>query len=372
MKICIYNVTSSHLHGGLETYCWEMGRALARRGHAVTLAAGARGGAWHDEVTLAQFPFRLEQEWPNFGHRFQRLMERLSFARPALDHVLSAGYDAVVICKPYDFPVMWHARRRGLKAEVVFHASGTDFYLGDRWFSGAVDHWAAVSRYTAAQQEARYGRATSVVHNGVDVERFRPLDRSPDLRRRWDVPANARLIVSTGRLVGWKGLRIIVSAMPRLARDVHYLAVGAGPEAESLRAHASALGVADRVHLPGRVGHPELPAVLSHADIYVQPSIGEESFGISVLEAMACRLPVLASHIGALPEVVADGETGRLVAPGDVGAWTSALADFLADPARRQRMGAAARARAEAKFTWAAGAENLEAIFLRGPACAGS
>jgi len=372
VKICIYNVTSSHLHGGLETYCWEMGRALARRGHAVTLAAGARGGAWHDEVTLAQFPFRLEQEWPNFGHRFQRLMERLSFARPALDHVLSAGYDALVICKPYDFPVMWHAKRRGLKAQIAFHASGTDFYFGDRWFSGVVNRWLAVSRYTAAQQEGRYGRATSVVHNGVDVERFRAMDRDPSLRKRWDVPPKARLIVSTGRLVGWKGLRLVVSAMPGLARDVHYLAVGAGPEAESLRAHASVLGVADRVHLAGRVEHPELPAVLSQADIYVQPSIGEESFGISVVEAMACGLPVLASDFGALPEVVADGETGMLVARGDVSAWTSALADLLADPARRQRMGTAARARAEAKFTWASVARDLEATILGDAACAAS
>ncbi|HMH18494.1 MAG TPA: glycosyltransferase family 4 protein [Burkholderiales bacterium] len=372
MKICIYNVTSCHLHGGLETYCWEMGRALARRGHSVSLVAGARGSAWHDEVTLAQFPFRLEQEWPDFGHRFQRLMERLSFARMALDHVLSARYDALVICKPYDFPVMWHARRRGMKAQVVFHASGTEFYFGDRWFSGVVDRWLAVSRYTAAQQEGRYGRATSVVYNGVDVERFRVVERDPSLRRRWDVPANARLIVSTGRLVGWKGLRIIVSAMPRLPGDVHYLVIGAGTEAESLRAHASALGVADRVHLIGRVEHPELPEVLSQADIYVQPSIGEESFGISVVEAMACRLPVLASDIGALPEVVVDGETGALVAPGDVRAWTAALADLLADPPRRLRMGVAAHARAEAKFTWASVARDLEATILGDAPCAAS
>jgi glycosyltransferase involved in cell wall biosynthesis len=372
VKICIYNVTSCHLHGGLETYCWEMGRALAQRGNDVTLVAGARGNAWHDEVKLAQFAFRLEQEWPDFGHRFQRLMERLSFARSALDHVLSAGYDALVISKPYDFPVMWRARRRGLKAQIAFHASGTEFYFGDRWFSGAVDHWLAVSRYTARQQEGRYGHATSVVHNGVDVGRFHPVGRNPDLRTAWGVPANARLVVSTGRLVGWKGLRLVVSAMSGLAGDVHYLVVGAGPEAEALRAHASALGLSDRVHLTGRVEHPRLPEVLSQADVYVQPSIGEESFGISVVEAMACGLPVLASNFGALPEVVADGETGMLVAPGDVGAWTSALADLLADPARQRRMGAAARARAEAKFTWAACARDLEAILQGGTACAAS
>jgi glycosyltransferase involved in cell wall biosynthesis len=87
---------------------------------------------------------------------------------------------------------------------------------------------------------------------------------------------------------------------------------------------------------------------------------------------MACRLPVLASNFSALPEVVADGETGVLLAPGDVGAWASALSALLADPARRQRMGAAARARAEAKFTWAACARDLEAVLLGGAACAAS
>jgi D-inositol-3-phosphate glycosyltransferase len=371
VKICIYNVTSCHLHGGLETYCWEMGRALARRGHAVTLVAGARGGAWHDEVALEQFPFGLEQEWPDFGHRFQRLMERLSFARTALDHVLSACYDAVVIAKPYDFLPMWRARRRGLKAQVVFHASGTEFYFGDRWFSGVVDRWLAVSRHTASQQEGRYGRPTSVVHNGVDAERFRVVARNPAVRSAWGVPASARLIISTGRLVGWKGLRIIVSAMPRLDRDVHYLVVGAGSEAEPLRAHAVSLGVADRVHLAGRLEHAKLPEVLSQADVYVQPSIGEESFGISVVEAMACGLPVLASNFSALPELVDDGETGMLLAPGDIDAWASALGALLADPARRQRMGAAARARAET-FTWAACARHLEAVLNGEATCAAS
>ena len=299
-------------------------------------------------------------------------MERLSFARLALDHVLSAGYDALVIAKPYDFPVMWRARRRGLKAQIVFHASGTEFYFGDRWFSGVVDHWLAVSRHTARQQEGRYGRSTSVIHNGVDTERFHSAGRDPELRKAWGVPANARLLVSTGRLVGWKGLRIIVSAMPRLDPDVHYLVVGAGSEAEPLRAHAAALGVADRVHLPGRIEHPKLPRALSQADIYVQPSIGEESFGISVVEAMACRLPVVASNFSALPEVVVDGETGILLPPGDVVAWTSALGALLADPARRQRLGTAARARAETKFTWAACARELEAVLREGAKCAAS
>ncbi len=372
MRLCIYNVTTCFIPGGLETYCWEMGRALARRGHEVTLVAGARGTARHAEVRLIQFPFRLEQDWPDFGHRFQRLMERLSFARHAIDPVIGAAYDAVLICKPYDFPVMWHAKRRGLKSLVAFHTGGTDFYCGDRCFAGSVDRWIAVSRYTARQQELRYGHAVSVVHNGVDVERFHATGRDALIRQQFAVPADARLVISVGRLVGWKGLRLIVQALPRLGADVHYLAVGTGPGEQELRAQAAALGVRDRVHLPGRIEHERLPAVLSQADLYVQPSIGEEAFGIGVVEAMACGLPVLASDNGGLPEVVACGETGWLARSGDFEAWVVALAQALDCPEDLRRAGSAGRRRAEEQFSWAAQAANLEAVLKGAAACAAS
>ena len=366
MKICMYNVTSCFIQGGLETYYWEMGRALARRGHEVTVVAGARGAAWHDEVRLVQFPFRIEQDWVNFGHRFQRLMERLSFAANALDHLVSSAYDAVVICKPFDFPVMWQARRRGMKAVTVFHTGGTDFFFGDRCFVGALDHLLGVSRYTARQQELRYRREVSVVHNGVDIERFRPMARNSKRRAGWGFPADSRILVSVGRLVGWKGLRNIIALLPSVAPDVCYLVVGAGPEGVALRTQAESLGVAHRVHFAGRVEHADLPGVLGEADLYVQPSIGEEAFGISVAEAMACGLPVLASRIGGLPEVVDEGATGWLAAPGDRTAWTAALKEALSDGARLRRMGDAARRRVAEHFTWSATSAQLEKITKSG------
>jgi hypothetical protein len=158
VRICFYNVTASFLPGGLETYCWEAGRALSRRGHEVTIVAGNRGRAWHDEVAFVQFPFRVEQDWPHFGNRFRRLMERLSFARHGLDHLVSAQYDAVIINKPFDFPVLWRARRRGMRSQTLFRSGGTDFFAGDRLFMGAVQHWLSSSGYNARQVEARYGQ----------------------------------------------------------------------------------------------------------------------------------------------------------------------------------------------------------------------
>jgi glycosyltransferase involved in cell wall biosynthesis len=362
MRICFYNVTASFIPGGLETYCWEAGRALARRGHEVTIFAGNRGKAWHDEVKLVQFPFCIEQDWPDFGVRFRRLMERLSFARHSLAPLVAGGFDAVIVNKPFDFPILWWARRMGLTAQTLFRSGGTDFFLGDRLFANTVTHWVSASRYNARQVEARYGRAVQVVHNGVDTDVFRPRERDAQLRAGYGASPDDCLLVSVGRLVGWKGLGVIVEALAGLPDKVRYLVVGGGPEEASLKAAVRNQGLEHRVRFAGRLAHAELPQLLSQCDLYVQPSVGEEAFGISVVEAMACGLPVLASDNGGLPEIVLPDATGRLLEPGDVSTWRRVIGDAARDPARLKTWGAAGRRRAQDEFTWAANAATLEAI----------
>lgn len=366
MRVCFYNVTATYLSGGLETYCWEAGRALARRGHEVSIVAGNRGSARHDEVLLAQFAFRAEKEWPNLGVRFRRLAERLSFARHALPHLVTAGYDAVIVNKPFDFPVLWRARELGLRAQTLFRSGGTDFFPADRWFADAVMHWVSSSGYNARQIARRYGRKVEVIHNGVDTQAFRPQARDPGLRTRHGAGPGDVLLVSVGRLVGWKGTRVVIEAMADLPANIRYLVVGDGPERPVLEALTVRLGLAQRVRFAGALEHAALPELLSNCDLCLQPSVGEEAFGISVVEAMACGLPVLASANGGLPEIVVEGETGRLLPPGEVAAWAAAIAGLCADPTALARMGRAARARAEAEFTWAANAARLEAILARG------
>jgi glycosyltransferase involved in cell wall biosynthesis len=360
MRVCFYNVTATYLKGGLETYCWEAGRAMARRGHEVSIVAGNRGDARHGEVRLVQFPFRAEKEWPDLGVRFRRLAERLSFARHALAHLLESGYDAVVVNKPFDFPVLWQARRKGFKGRVLFRSGGTDFFPGDRLFAGAITDWVSASRYNARQVAARYGREVTTIHNGVDTEVFRPQGRVGSVRAGYGVGEAEILLVSVGRLVGWKGISVIVQALAQLPAGIHYLIVGDGPERDALESLAKRLGLVGRVRFAGAVAHRDLPILLSNCDLFVQPSKGEEAFGISVVEAMACGLAVFASDNGGLPEIVLDGETGRLLPPGDVSAWAESIAAVVAEPATLKRWAVAARSRAESEFTWAANAAKLE------------
>jgi glycosyltransferase involved in cell wall biosynthesis len=368
MKICFYNITTGQVLGGLEIYCLEMGRALARRGHDVTLVAGTGTSSYLDKVELkhALFPFHHRSRFPDFGTRFRKLMERLSFGRHAWRHLLADGYDVVIITKPFDFPVLWWARRHGLRARTLFHSGGTDFFPGDRWFAHAVDHWAACSRYTAAQTARRYQREVKVIHNGVDTQNFAPGARDPAWRMRWNVPASAPTIISVGRLVGLKGLRVIVEALADLP-DAHYVAVGEGPERPKLEEQAAHLGVLDRVHFLGGIAHEQLPAVLREADVFVQPSIGEEAFGIAVIEAMACGLPVVASRNGGMLEIVADGQNGMLAPVRDVPAWREILQALVSDKKRMTELGTRARVHIETNFTWDAKAAEVEKLLHENP-----
>lgn len=366
MKICFYNVTASFIPGGLETYCWEMGRALARRGHHVAIVAGNRGEPRHSEVELVRFPFRIEQSWPNFGTRFRRLMERLSFAwGGGLKHLVEGSYDAIIINKPFDFPVLWLARKRGMQARTLFRSGGTDFFLGDRLFADVIDHWVSTSRYNAAQIENRYQRSVKVISNGVDTDLFQP-SSDVSTKEKFRLPQDARFIVSVGRLVGWKGLQVIIAALAGLPKDVHYLVAGEGPEQQQLATQAHELGLDDRVHFVGRVAHADLPRLLNLATLFAQPSIGEEAFGISLVEAMACGLPVLASDNGGMKEIVVSGETGELLPAGNAAAWQRSLTALLENNSRAAAMGEAARRRAVEHFTWAANAAQVEKLLFGG------
>lgn len=367
MKVCMYNVTTGHVRGGVETYCIEMGKALAQRGHQVTLAVGE--GAPHlggVELEVVAFPFRHRSGFADFGTRYRKLRERLSFGRAAWRHLASTGYHAVVVSKPFDFPVLWWAKHHGLRAQTLFQSGGTDFFPGDRLFAGAVDHWVACSAYTARQVRERYRRDVQVLANGVDTGRFMPGPRNPAARAAWGVPAAVPVIMSVGRLIGWKGLRIVVEAMARIP-EAHYVVIGEGAERNKLEEQAGRLGVQERVHFLGGVDHDNLPPLLREADIFVQPSIGEEAFGITVIEAMASGLAVVASRNGGMLEIITDGENGVLAPVGDVDAWHRVLADLLNDRPRLAAIGARARRHAEMHFTWEAKAIETERLFLRRP-----
>lgn len=160
------------------------------------------------------------------------------------------------------------------------------------------------------------------------------------------------------------GPDVLLSAFARVTggADVELVIVGDGPMETDLRVQAARLGVTDRVTFLGRRPHDTLPDVLRSIDVFAMPS-RRESFGLSALEASACGVPVVASDIGGVPEVVRHGETGLLVPAGDVDALAVALRQLVQDAQRRRAMGAAGRRFVTERFEWSRCLGAMEQVY---------
>lgn len=198
----------------------------------------------------------------------------------------------------------------------------------------------------------------SVVLNGVDDSRLDPAGAYPaGVRAELGVEADAPLVLLAGRINPGKGQGVLVEAAA-LLRDRHprarFALVGDAPPGQpgferDLDMHIRRAGLGDIVfRAPFRT---DVASLYAAADVCVVSSTRPESFGLVAAEAMALSKPVVASNHSGLAEVVVDGETGRLVTPGDPGALAAALDELLSDPARAAAMGAAGRRRQRARFT---------------------
>jgi phosphatidylinositol alpha-mannosyltransferase len=190
--------------------------------------------------------------------------------------------------------------------------------------------------------------AYRLVPNGVDLERFSPAvppapgPAAAGGRSSWPWPPRSR-----------KGLEHLIEALPRVARalgPVDLVIAGDGPRAGSLCRRAARLAPG-LVRLLGPVRASQVPGLYAAADCLAAPAVRNESFGIVLLEAMASGRPVVATDISGYRLVVAPGETGLLVPPGDAAALGDALVAVLGDRARGRALGEAGRARARA-FSW--------------------
>jgi glycosyltransferase involved in cell wall biosynthesis len=190
-----------------------------------------------------------------------------------------------------------------------------------------------------------------VIPNGVDLARFgEPADRV-GVRRELELPDDARLLIVVAKFLEQKGHRILLDALPPVLADhpeLHVLLAGEGPLRAHLEQQAATGGMASRIHFLGN--RRDLPRILAASDLFVLPSLWE-GLPMALLEAMASRLPVVATNVSGSREVLADGEAGILAPPGDPRALTAAIAGLLSDPARAAAMGPAGRERVELHYS---------------------
>ena len=230
---------------------------------------------------------------------------------------------------------------------------------------------AATTVVTCCQENADYLHATvperlrppvRVVHHGVQLDRFRPAPRDPDVA----VPR----LVSVGRLVEKKGYVDLLHALAEVrARGWTFCCdiYGDGPLWNALRALRDSLDLREEVRLVGPRSNDRIRSALGQADAFVltpRVTADGDRDGIPnvLVEAMACGLPVVTTSAGGITELVRQGATGLVCPPGDTAAIATAVGVVLGDPGLRQRLGSAARASVEADYDVDAAARELEQL----------
>lgn len=243
-----------------------------------------------------------------------------------------------------------------------------------RWLLLRADAIIAISQ-EIYDEAAQIGvqRVMVRIPNGVDTGRFHPA-ADADERRRWrerlGLPLTGRLIFSSGRLVWGKRFDVLLAALPGVVArhpDVQVVIAGSGrlqadDVSEELRAQVERLGLTERVRFIGNVSQVE--EYYRAADVFAFPS-EREGLPNVVLEAMASGVPVIACRIGGVVDLLEDGVTGWLVAPGEVAPFEGALLAALDDPDEAGRRSAAASARIQAHFSLEAVAAQYEALYAR-------
>jgi glycosyltransferase involved in cell wall biosynthesis len=208
-----------------------------------------------------------------------------------------------------------------------------------------------------------------VIHNGIDIEEYDALAKRraalrQSLRNSLGIDAGARIVVLVGELNERKGQQHIVSAAPEIVSAVpqaHFVFVGEGDARAALEAQVTESGLNGRVFFLGF--RRDVPDLLTAADVLVLPS-RVEGFGYVLVEAMAARLPVVATNASSIPEIVVDGETGYLHDVGDVAAIGRHIATLLSDDSHAAVVGQAGYDRACKRFSVTAMLDNLERLFF--------
>ncbi|HYC93502.1 MAG TPA: glycosyltransferase [Thermoanaerobaculia bacterium] len=248
--------------------------------------------------------------------------------------------------------------------DSALHRVATD--LRDRLMRAILNRWSRlvvmVSGALRDDYLARGLRAAKirVVHNGIELDRFRrPREESrARLERELDIPSGVPIVATVAVLRPKKGIEVLLEAAPKV-RNALFVIIGDGPLREEWTRLAASLGVADRVRWAGY--RKDVDALLAGCDLFVHPSL-DDAFPTVLLEAMAAGLPIVASRVGGIPEIVTPGVTGELVPPGDAPALAAAINALLGSADTMRLMRAAAESHAS-RFSTAAWIERLTAVY---------
>jgi sugar transferase (PEP-CTERM/EpsH1 system associated) len=348
--------------GGMEQVAISVINHSGKRyRHAIVALAGI--GAMRNRIADPAVPcLSLDKKAGKDWGCYFRLWKVLRRLKPDIVQTYNIGTLDVA-------PVAWLAGvRRVVHAEHgrdVADPDGTNrrYRTMRRWLQPFIARYVAVSADLENWLRERVGiasRKVACIPNGIDIERYAGAAGSRELRPLLGAfaPPGTFVVVNVGRLDPVKGqagliaaFKLLCDSSPATAARLRLVIVGEGACRNSLEAHIARLGLHDQVCLLG--DRKDVPAILAECDVFALSSVAE-GIPLTLLEAMAAGLPIVATRVGGVGEVVLDGVTGTLVEPGNPAVLAQALRGYMEDALRRAQHGEAGRQRVEQHFSLAA------------------
>jgi len=313
MKIAIIvNLFPPKWIAGTEIATYQMAEHLAKRGHNVHIITSLdddliensyEKGFHIHRIPVRRIRFFLEVFF--WAHIF-RIIKKID---PDIVHAQNLIFATPALIS-----------KKLLKIPYVVWGQGSDVYL-QNWFIKLVsktiiknaDSVIALTNNMKMVMQTIYNRDIAVIPNGINIENYR--DELDEHKRE----NSGKRILFVGRLDPVKGVQYLLKAMEIVCEvlpDAKLILVGDGEEREKLECLTNSLGMRDRVQFVGRIPHEKIPDYLYQADIFVLPSLSE-GLAIVILEAMACGLPIVATRVGGVPDIIEDGVNGYMVESGD-------------------------------------------------------
>jgi len=345
LNILVHSIYFPPEVGGLETHAYTLARAQIKLGHSVHVVTSRSGNFSRREnmegieVERIFCPNKRLSGWITTTYAAKPAMRRMS--------------EWADICHVHTFPSIIpgnSARKRGVPLIATIHTSHFLRLVAKGGF------WRKYLRSLLLKPDVLLTPSEEIrdvcldlapeaicyaMVNAADTDRFKPVE--PTIPRH---EPDATMLVVPRRLFEKNGVEFAVRALPKIreSRNAHLYLIGDGPERANLEALVDKIGIAEYVHFVGAQPNDRMPGLLCSADVIVIPSLMEAT-SVAGLEAMACERPIVATHVGGLPEIISH-ETGRLVPPRDPNSLAAAISEVLTLPENEiKAMGAKARAK---------------------------
>jgi len=374
MKIC-HVITRMTVGGALESIFFAIQSHL-QKGHEVVLITGS------SQECEREFPLKIDSSrlevvhlpslasQPGLRNEYKEYRELLEFFR-------NRKFDIVNTHSPQTGIAGRTAARRAGTPVVVHTVHSLEFETGKcgwrNMFSKMSERFAARhcdKIFAAAQSiidqsvEAKIAPRDKymVIYRGIDTSAFVKAKRKPELRNELEIPENARVIATQAQLAPQKGYEYVVQAAARIIRkypETHMLLIGDGPMLHGLKAQTLELGLLNHFHFAGKIPSAQIPRYLAQADLFWHLSPYEKLLR-PIVQALAAGIPAIAFRVGAIPEVIENGETGYCVEPEQIDEVVKATRKLWDDPAAIRRMGETGQARVLEQFAWPHMADIIE------------